>query len=364
MTQLAPPPAAAVDVTPDRIATNDEPASTETRCPNCGAVSPRAYCPDCGQAQRDFHRPVHTFAGELVESLTGWDHKIPATVGLLLGRPGALTREFLAGRRKRYLSPFQLYLLTSALLFLALRTPLPGGQGLVSLTHSREAAARGGAGHPPAVGPLGAAAARTTPDTVRIRFALAGGAVKFQGDFNMADTADFARAARRGPFHARFIENVRRRWDDVGQRSSAEASAWAEGLFLGHLGTTLSILVPVFAALCMLLWRNARLFYAEHVVFAIHTHAQGLVAIALARATPGRLALLPTAWTLGYLWLAARRVYATRVYATRVYATGGVTGHESRARTTAKVALLSVVYFVIAGVGLILTFVASLLLGS
>ena len=116
------------------------------------------------------------------------------------------------------------------------------------------------------------------------------------------------------------------------------------------LGTTLSILVPVFAALCMLFWRSARPFYAEHVVFAIHTHAQGLVAIALARATPARLALLPTAWTLGYLWLAARRVYAT--------------GRESRARTTAKIALLSSVYFVIAGLGLILTFVASLLLGG
>lgn len=326
------------------------PASPETRCPNCGAASPRAYCPDCGQAQRDFHRPLHTFASDLLESLTGWDHKIPATFGLLLARPGALTREFLGGRRKRYLSPFQLYLFASAILFLALRTPLPGGKGLVRLTHSRDTAPGRNLG-PPGHRTVGGATVGAPPDTVHILFALAGGAVQFNSEWDMTDPrGDLEREARSGPVHARFIANLRRRWDDVERRSSAEASAWAEALFLGHLGTTLSILVPGFAALCMLMWRNTRLFYAEHVVFAVQTHAQGLIAIALARITPGRLALVPTAWTLAYLWLAARRVYAA--------------GRESRTWTTAKVAVLSLIYFVAASAGLILTFVASILLGS
>lgn len=343
MPQLAPPSVdGATAAALDRHPRTPDPAPCETRCPNCGAASPRAYCPDCGQAQRDFHRPLHTFASDLFESLTGWDHKIPATFGLLLARPGALTREFLAGRRKRYLSPFQLYLLASALLFLALRAPLPGGQNLVRITRASDARGQTGLARPTAT----AGAPAAPPDTTRLNFAVAG-LVRFYGEW---PTGRPDAVPRENSVRARIARSIRERQDEIDRRSSTDASRWLEGLFLGHLGTALSLLVPVFACLCSLLWRSARLFYAEHVVFAWHTHAQGLMAIAAARVLPGRLAFVPTVWTLAYLWLATRRVYGT--------------GRESRARTTGKVALLTVVYFVVAAFGLIATLLVSLLLGS
>ena len=43
--------------------------------------------------------------------------------------------------------------------------------------------------------------------------------------------------------------------------------------------------VPLLALLCMLLWRRARLFYAEHLVFALHTQAQLLLAFVLVLAS-------------------------------------------------------------------------------
>ncbi|HEY0779966.1 MAG TPA: DUF3667 domain-containing protein [Gemmatirosa sp.] len=341
MPRLAPPlpVRGAIGPARDHPAAPPGPDPRDARCPNCNAASPRAYCADCGQAQRDFHRPLHTFASDLFESLTGWDHKIPATFGLLLARPGALTREFLAGRRRRYLSPFQLYVLASAILFLALRTPLPGGKNLVHVTHARDGR------------PATAAAPNAPADTTYLTFAIAG-VVRFYADWTPNAPVIGTRDAAPGgtSLAGRVRQRMEERRAELDRRSSADASVWLEGLFLGHLGTALSLLIPVFALVCAALWRRARIFFAEHAIFACHVHAQGLLAIAAARVAPGPLALVPVAWTVAYLWLAARRVYGA--------------GVESPARTTGKVMLLVVTYSVAVGLGLIVTLLASLMLGA
>ena len=66
---------------------------------------------------------VHTlshFAAEAFESLTHADSRVWKTLGYLLARPGLLTREFLDGRRARYLPPFRLYIVISLVFFLAM----------------------------------------------------------------------------------------------------------------------------------------------------------------------------------------------------------------------------------------------------
>ena len=50
--------------------------------------------------------------------LSGWDGRFALTVRSLLRRPGMLTREFLEGRRARYVSPLRLYLMASLVYFL------------------------------------------------------------------------------------------------------------------------------------------------------------------------------------------------------------------------------------------------------
>ena len=93
-------------------------ANSTTFCANCGAALAGKYCSECGQ--RHHEQPVHHFwhfVREATEDLTHADSRLWQTLIALLFRPGFLTREFLEGRRARYLPPVRLYLVVSLIFF-------------------------------------------------------------------------------------------------------------------------------------------------------------------------------------------------------------------------------------------------------
>lgn len=54
---------------------------------------------------------------DVLNEFLNWDSKFFATIGLLIVKPWRLTNEFLAGHRARYVHPLRLYLLASILFF-------------------------------------------------------------------------------------------------------------------------------------------------------------------------------------------------------------------------------------------------------
>jgi hypothetical protein len=60
---------------------------------------------------------VHDFAHEAVHEFLHLDGKILNTVRLLVFKPGQLTKDFVEGRRARYISPLRLYLTFSLVFF-------------------------------------------------------------------------------------------------------------------------------------------------------------------------------------------------------------------------------------------------------
>ncbi len=93
-------------------------------CENCATPLVGGYCHACGQeaVERD-HLSVRGFGREFVREAAALDFTTLRTLGRLAS-PGFLTREYLAGRRRPYLSPLKLYLLSAAIFFLA--APLAG----------------------------------------------------------------------------------------------------------------------------------------------------------------------------------------------------------------------------------------------
>jgi len=81
-------------------------------CPNCATVLVGDFCHGCGEKRpeaRDL--TVRHFFGEAAQELTSVEHsKLYHTVVALLFRPGFLTNEWVAGRRKLYLKPLNLCL--------------------------------------------------------------------------------------------------------------------------------------------------------------------------------------------------------------------------------------------------------------
>jgi hypothetical protein len=99
-------------------------AVVETTCGNCGAELAGAFCHACGQKATGPDVSLHDFFHEAFHEFAHVDGKIVQTLRLLLTKPGLLTKEFLSGRRARYISPLRLYL-TCSLLFFALAAFTP-----------------------------------------------------------------------------------------------------------------------------------------------------------------------------------------------------------------------------------------------
>ena len=90
-------------------------------CANCGASAPDHYCPECGQNTRDRLPTFAQFMREATGRYLSFDGKLWKTLFPLLFRPGFLTRAYLAGRRRRYIGPARLFLVSSLVLFAVLR---------------------------------------------------------------------------------------------------------------------------------------------------------------------------------------------------------------------------------------------------
>jgi hypothetical protein len=90
-----------------------------THCENCGTQLQGHWCAKCGQPAIDYRRSFRHVITDLLNEFLNWDSKFFATIGLLLVRPWKLTNQFLAGHRVRYVHPLRLYLLASILFFFA-----------------------------------------------------------------------------------------------------------------------------------------------------------------------------------------------------------------------------------------------------
>ena len=225
----------------------------EHECENCGAMLTGPFCSQCGQ--RHHEHPVHSlrhFLQEATEDLTHADSRLWLTLRALLFRPGLLTREFLRGRRARYLSPVRLYLVVSLLFFIvaelaATLAPSPPVR-VVDTAH----------GFNMTVGTGRAAATATAPATGTIRGQAAQQHVCQQaGAFSAQVSAWFGRRVEHSCVAAMAAGGVER-FERALQR---------------NLERAMFLLLPLLAAAMLPLYRTPRRHYVEHLLFFLHNHA-------------------------------------------------------------------------------------------
>lgn len=188
------------------------------------------------------------------------------TLSRLMLAPGAMTADYLRGRRASYVPPFKLYLVTSVLVFgaaqwfwLNLGLQFYGTRG-VPIHRSTRLSAQTDA-------PL----TRLTPVRIVLE-RLDTPAVRRFAALSPEDRFEFLRA-RRAPYASSFV------------------------LFL----------VPLFALVLDLFYRERR--YAEHLVFGLHCQTFLLLVLLAQAKLPPVLANVLSYWTLAYLAIALKRVY-------------------------------------------------------
>ena len=100
--------------------------ATPRACLDCGAPLTGKFCAACGQKDEPLRRGLKDLALEFFQHPL-IDTKLWRSMVPLLLRPGALTEEYLAGRRTRYVRPLKLYLTVSVTFFALLAVLKPDG---------------------------------------------------------------------------------------------------------------------------------------------------------------------------------------------------------------------------------------------
>ena len=88
----------------------------EKNCLNCGTELTGEFCHACGQ-RAHVHRSLAAFFHDLLHGVLHFEGKIWNTLPMLAWKPGELTREYIDGKRARYVSPIALFLFCVFLMF-------------------------------------------------------------------------------------------------------------------------------------------------------------------------------------------------------------------------------------------------------
>jgi len=86
-------------------------------CLNCGTELKGPFCYYCGQPDKNLMRFFPALLRELLEDTFDFDSRFLRTIKPLLFKPGKLTRDYLDGRRFRYVPPLRLYIFSSIAFF-------------------------------------------------------------------------------------------------------------------------------------------------------------------------------------------------------------------------------------------------------
>jgi hypothetical protein len=92
--------------------------ANSTACLNCGTELKGPFCYYCGQPDKNLMRFFPALLRDLLEDVLDLDSRFMRTLKPLLFHPGKLTRDYLDGRRSRYVAPMRLYIFSSMLFFI------------------------------------------------------------------------------------------------------------------------------------------------------------------------------------------------------------------------------------------------------
>ena len=100
----------------------------KSKCPNCNFTldSFVNFCPVCGQENHGKRATIGILFHDFMQDYFTFDNKFFRSFVPLILKPGFLTKEFIEGRRKRYIPPVRLYLFISFICLLV-TSFLPSG---------------------------------------------------------------------------------------------------------------------------------------------------------------------------------------------------------------------------------------------
>jgi uncharacterized membrane protein len=307
-------------------------------CMNCGTGLQGPFCHYCGQPDKNFLRFFPVLMRELLEDFLDFDSRFMRTIKPLLFRPGKLTRDYLDGKRFRYVPPLRLYIFSS-LIFFFLATILATnsiqihtetdeeGETIKSIqieTEDQEKLDRE---------KLDQALEKLDPElAAEIESGIK--EIEDEDDQDRIQFNDKPWDRETNPLIISFLPDKVNDWinDEIaqspqkGKEIEANPNLITDKIF-DLLPATMFVLLPIVALLFKFWYLFAKKYYVEHLIFALHNHSFAFVVlliIMLANAfagwqDPAETGAITTAanaltaalciWVPIYMLLSLKRVY-------------------------------------------------------
>jgi hypothetical protein len=340
-------------------------------CMNCGTELMGPFCYYCGQPDKNFMRFFPALLRELLEDTMDFDSRFMRTIKPLLFRPGKLTRDYLDGKRFRYVPPLRLYIFSSiAFFFLAailagdaisIQSEVDGDTNVITGVHIGETDND----------QLSEALDKLDPEVAEeVKQAISD--VQEEDEDNDDDSISFNDEPwdrETNPLIIPLVPDWVNDWvnDEIAQSPQKGKEIEANPNLIKDkvfelLPATMFVLLPLVALLFKFWYTFAKKYYVEHLIFALHNHSFLFVVLLLLMLAntfagwqePSEDGLLTTAvnlinvaiwiWIPVYLFISLKRVYQQGWGMTILkYSCVGISYLALLIMTTVFVALLSFV---------------------
>lgn len=286
-------------------------------CPNCDAIVTGPFCSSCGQSQKNLNKQIWTLTGELLDDVVRFDSRVVRTLSALMFKPGFLTVEYFEGRRARYSPPVRLYLIISFLFFFLM----------------------------PALSDLNQA---LQIDNVEIEV-VEDESTSIDSDLDAEFSGiefDWLNEEENKALEAYMEQQIRK-----AIRLIEEEPTQLYREMMDYLSGIMFFMLPLFAVFLKLAYLGKGIYYAEHLLLALHNHSFMFIALMLSNLLE-TLSVTPIAvvsevlsaglllWIPVYMFLSLRTVFS-----------------QSAGITLAKFIFLWLSYVIVASLGLVVVIV-------
>ena len=341
-----------------------------TECLNCHHpldISDE-YCSNCGQLNSTKKLAFNDFFNEFFAGIFAYDSRLYRTLGVLLFKPGKISKDYIEGKRVRYANPYRFYLSASIIFFL-----------IWSLTHDLES-------NPVDTNPenelspeqarevdsIVTANKERTPGLDMVIPAIDTATVKMKDIYIPEEKVDtmtfFSGVTKKWNIFSKFYEEKEIKSPDAALDSldysnsrfnhwlykkavdadlfSSDSSLFLK-YFVGKLPFIIFFYLPVFALFIWLLYLRRPFTYMEHLIFTFHNQTTWFVLYGLAinldyLFQTDFLTGIATLLFLFYLYKAFRKFYG-----------------QGRLKTIIKFIIINIIFFILAVFAAVVSLIAS-----
>lgn len=280
-------------------------------CLNCHEqIGDSNYCPNCGQLNTDKKLPVKVIMQDFLGDYITFDSKFFKSLVPLILKPGYLTREYLSGKRVRYIFPFRLYLFTTFVFFFIIAVNTKMDSGFLSELPGNVKSDSSAVVNDEqiskdslitVINEIPYIPEKKREELIK-KIEAAPEDTVFTGEksFNVKIGEDESDNS--------IIRYFQKKAEYISSRKDGANIFWKETI--NQLPKVLFILLPLFALILKLLYFRRKIFYVEHLIFSLHFHTYIFINLLLAVFFPNQFVIILVIISIHvHLFMSLRSVY-------------------------------------------------------